>query len=151
MGMKKIILVLGLICSFMLTSFCINNFVSDVCNPQGVKQDTITKTLLLFYTSYITESLVMNDQKISELKKVYITSKFLEKLQKLELDYDPFVDAQDFDESWLESLKVVRSKEINGVYEVYRFDHYNQKYVCIKLRVIKEDCQYKINSILSLE
>lgn len=151
MGIKTYILILGLICKIVYFSYSINNFAVDTIQPNIVQQDTIVTTLLLFYTSYITENIEMNDQKVSELKKKYITSQFLDKLQKLNLDYDPFVNAQDYDEDWLKTLKVIRNKEINGVYEVYRFDNYNKRYVCIKLRIIKENGQYKIDSIVSLE
>lgn len=151
MGIKTYILILGLICKIVYSSYSINNFAVDTIQPNIVQQDTIVTTLLLFYTSYITENIEMNDQKVSELKKKYITSQFLDKLQKLNLDYDPFVNAQDYDEDWLKTLKVIRNKEINGVYEVYRFDNYNKRYVCIKLRIIKENGQYKIDSIVSLE
>lgn len=112
--------------------------------------DSTTLTLKQFYISYISEQLKdkPDKQKIAYLKEKYVTKNFLSKLSKLELDYDPFVYAQDYDENWLKCIRIEKDTLSVDTYNVYLIDNFNNETYCMKLYMIKEDGEYKIDNIL---
>ncbi|GAA3919512.1 hypothetical protein GCM10022209_10450 [Chitinophaga oryziterrae] len=99
-----------------------------------------------FYTSYITQvaSSEGTEKKLDIIKKRYCTAKLLNKLDKEELDSDPFIDAQDADIDWVRTLFVGKDAPKHDVYIVSYMDNYNKKRTVIKLQVINA----KITAIL---
>ncbi|GAA3922825.1 hypothetical protein GCM10022209_15100 [Chitinophaga oryziterrae] len=99
-----------------------------------------------FYTSYITQvaSSEGTEKKLDIIKKRYCTAKLLNKIDKEELDSDPFIDAQDADIDWVRTLFVGKDAQKHDVYIVSYMDNYNKKRTVIKLQVINA----KITAIL---
>jgi hypothetical protein len=99
-----------------------------------------------FYTSYITQvaSSEGTEKKLDIIKKRYCTAKLLNKIDKEELDSDPFIDAQDVDIDWVKTLFVGKDAQKHDVYIVSYMDNYNKKRTVIKLQVINA----KITAIL---
>jgi hypothetical protein len=68
----------------------------------------------------------------------------LNKIDKEELDSDPFIDAQDTDIDWVRTFFVDKDAQKHDVYIVSYMDNYNKKRTVIKLQVINT----KITAIL---
>lgn len=115
-------------------------------------QDSVILMLKQFYTSYISEHLKddVDDQKVNSLKKKYVTEKFLYTLKEAGLDYDPFVNAQDYDENWLKSLRVEEDASSANLYRVFLLNGFTGETYCITLQIVKEKGEYKISNIPSL-
>lgn len=125
------------------------NMVTCKSQPQNSSdEEVIIKTIRTFYTGYITENVKMpiNGSKILALKKQYCTAMLLDSINNQEIDYDPFLNAQDANLEWLQSLTVQNDTSKNGLYIVSYTD--NGKWIVVKLKIIKQNDSFKINSIL---
>jgi hypothetical protein len=132
--------------SKLLISFLVIIF-SVTCNAQTkAAQDQNISMLKQFYTSYITQvaSSEGTEKELDIIKKRYCTAKLLNKIDKEELDSDPFIDAQDADIDWVRTLSVGKDAQKHDVYIVSYMDNYNKKRTVIKLQVINA----KITAIL---
>lgn len=87
-------------------------------------------------------------EKINSIKKKYCTANLLRKIEKDELDYDPFLNAQDSNIEWIKTLSVKKDTKENNLYYVSYKDTYNGTQIVIKLIVLKEKESYKIDAIL---
>ncbi|MBC9934150.1 DUF3828 domain-containing protein [Chitinophaga qingshengii] len=107
------------------------------------------KMLKQFYTSYITEEAKndVDEKKINLLKKKYCTTALLNKLKHMELDADPFVHAQDYDATWINTLSVRKDAKLADVYHVSYLDAYAKEKNTIKVQVVKEGNSYKIAAL----
>lgn len=114
------------------------------------RNDTIVKNLADFYKSYISINAgdEINKNALNKLKSEYITNELLDKLQKLQLDYDPFVNAQDYNLEWLKNIKISEDKSKKNTYKVIIND--NGSINSISVVIKKELNQYKINDINNL-
>ncbi|MDR2917521.1 MAG: YbjP/YqhG family protein [Tannerella sp.] len=101
-----------------------------------------------FYTHYIIEcdKMPVNGQNIVALKNKYFTTEFLKKWDEIELDYDPVLNAQDYNKDWIKTLEINSVPSQKDVYEVC----YSIKENCIRLSVIKKDGIYLIDNIQGL-
>lgn len=119
-------------------------------NPPSSTDEQIISMLKEFYTAYITENAKMpaDFTKINLIKKKYCTANLLSKIEKEELDYDPFLNAQDSNTEWLKTLTIKKDTKENNLFQVSYKDTYSGTQVIIKLIVIKEMESYKINAIL---
>jgi hypothetical protein len=108
------------------------------------------KILNEFYSNYIIEnSKSQIDQKtINSLKSKYCTSRLLNKIKIEDLDYDPFLNAQDCDAEWLKTLTITRDSRKPNFYIISFVDNLSNKKNYIRLSVIKEKDTYKIDTIL---
>ncbi|MVT39401.1 DUF3828 domain-containing protein [Chitinophaga oryziterrae] len=132
--------------SKLLISFLVIIF-SVTCKAQTkAAPDQNIIMLKQFYTSYITQvaSSEGTEKKLDIIKKRYCTAKLLNKIDKEELDSDPFIDAQDADIDWVRTLFVGKDAQKHDVYIVSYMDNYNKKRTVIKLQVINA----KITAIL---
>lgn len=113
----------------------------------------IVKMLKTFYREYVSESdkMHVNDQKIELIKKKYCTSKLLKKMGLIEFDADPFVDAQDFEPTLLKTIKFTKDKKSSNIYKTCYFTAFNNKTVCVTLRIAKVNDIYKIDDIIGLK
>lgn len=118
-------------------------------NPPSSTDEQISM-LKEFYKGYITENAKMpiDFAKVNLMKKKYCTANLLSKIEKEELDYDPFLNAQDSNTEWLKTLSVKKDTNGSNLYQVSYKDTYSGKLVVIKLIVIKEKGSYKIDAIL---
>ncbi len=107
-----------------------------------------------FYIHYLTEQDKMlsggyNPKTIEAIKNNYLTKKMQERLKFLELEYDPFLNAQDFSKDWIKTLEITPLQEIEDAYKVcYHYD--NEHTNCITLFLVKENGKFKINDIENL-
>lgn len=112
------------------------------------EQLKVINRLKEFYTIYITENSKMppDFNKIDLLKREYCTKNFILKMEAEEYDYDPFLDAQDCELAWLKMLQITVNPENKNVFDVFFGDIGSKNK--IKLFMIKEKEQYKINDII---
>lgn len=164
-GNKKIIMKkTALFLLLIVTQSCFQKTDKEVLNTNKEVLNTDTKTLELtdtrneaisknlkaFYVSYISENAkdVVDKNSLKELKNKYVTKSLLDKLQILELDYDPFVNAQDYNAEWLKNIEISKDKLNDNIYIVYIND--NGTKTSISLVIKKEVDQYKIDDINNL-
>jgi hypothetical protein len=110
-------------------------------------------TLKEFYTLWITENAKsqIDENAIDAIKQKYISSDLLASLNELELDYDPFLDAQDCDEKWLKTIEIkpVEGKENVFIVCYQTHDFRGKRENCITLFIVKINGKYQINDTQS--
>lgn len=102
-----------------------------------------------FYTSYITEISKAgppNEKKLNALKRKFCTTSLLKKIEKEEMDFDPFLKAQDSDASILKTLAFKKEPQKNSYVASY-VDNNSGNSIAIHLKVINENNALKISSI----
>ena len=123
---------------------------------QAPKEETdeATKMILEFYDKYIRlqdkmpclDKREFCEEELIRIKKRYLSSKLIRKVNSDELSSDPIVKAQDTNLKWLDSLKV---KKINSKrYNVYIFDFFLNRYDSVQLKVAKKKDRYIIDDII---
>ena len=113
----------------------------------------IVEMLKKFYNEYLIEieRMPLNQRKMNLIKQKFCTSKLLKKIDLLELDYDPFVNAQDFDSEVLKTIKFTKDSKNLNIYKACYVYSFNKKNICIKLRIIKVNGNFKIDDIIDLK
>ena len=129
----------------LVIAVVLNCFIGDA----RAGNDPITIGLESFYSYYIRENSKepLSTNVSNDTMKKYCSMAFLKKMRNdKELEADPIVHAQDFDPSWLKTLRVKKLNAANGLkYEVCFLDVYQKKDHCIMLFLVKEAGQWKIN------
>ncbi|MDR2499106.1 MAG: YbjP/YqhG family protein [Tannerellaceae bacterium] len=116
------------------------------CKAQSRDEQAINM-LNEFYRAYFSlceTSFSANDRQA--LLHRYCTKNCLRELEAADLDYDPFVDAQDCNAAWLRSLSVGKVHGQANIFEVSYTAPYSGKIV-IRLALSEERTGFKINSI----
>lgn len=134
--------------SLLLTAFVF--FIRPVQTHAVSGNDAATEMLKEFYTKYITEisKASPNTKKLNSIRKQYCTAGLLSRIKELELDYDPFLNARETDDSWVKTLSVSKeSKKGKNIYTVSFSDSETKEKTTITLSVIKEGDEYKIDGI----
>ena len=124
-----------------LSLFCKN--IQSQTNSDDINQ------IKKFYVSYITEissSKDPNPKKIIDIQQQYCTSSLLKKIEKEELDADPFLKAQDANIESLKTLVVKKDPLHDNEYTVSYIDIYSEKIKLIHLKLKKEK-EYKIDCV----
>jgi hypothetical protein len=118
-------------------------------SQQNYPEEQIVRMLEFFYVNYITENTKMppNITKIDSLKERCCTTRLLNKLKEDELDYDPFLKAQDSNTEWLKTLSIKKDLKESNHYQILYLDTYNNSQIKITVIVVKEKESYKIDSI----
>ena len=132
--------------SFFTVIIVLMNNCTYSQNNSSDKQ--ITKMLKEFYSNYITENSKMppNIKKIAIIKNIYCSKKLVANLNKKQLDYDPFLNAQDSDVDWIKTLTISKGVQNKNLYVVtYSIDGSKNT---VKLMVVNEVGKFKIDSIL---
>lgn len=140
----KILISILALCVMLLNTFnCISSPVQDDSDKQ------ILSMLKSFYSNYITENSKMppNQKNIKLIKNKYCTSTFLKKIDKQELEYDPFLNAQDCKIEWLKTLTIRKDSIRNNLYYVSYINNYNNQHIIIKVIVVKLNQLYKIDLV----
>ena len=94
--------------------------------------DSALGMLRRFYEEYIAAWLRNgdNEEGLAILRR-YLTPRLFGRLQRMyaemELDYDPFLEAQDCDESVLENLRIEKDSVRTDVYRILLWDNFNRK------------------------
>ncbi len=99
----------------------------------------------MFYEEYL---LGLEDDSAASVKRIYCTSGLIEKLANKKLDYDPFLNAQDFDDNLLKTLDVKKSNDPQGYYIVSYLDGYSKKKVYIVMKLTGHEREYKISDVI---
>lgn len=109
-----------------------------------------------FYTEYLIKTNLDNQknkiyQNFITILNKYCTSSLVEKILNAEIDYDPFIYAQDFHISILNYLKVEKYGDNLGYYEVsFRYTNEDDSQrTRIRLEVINTTEGCKISNIIS--
>jgi len=113
----------------------------------------IIQMLKSFYKEYVTENdkLPVNDEKVKLIKKKYCTSKLLKKMSLIEFDSDPFLDAQDIEPTLLKTINFTKDTKSNNIYKACYLAAFNNKTVCVKFRIAKDNNSFKIDDIIGLK
>ncbi len=100
-----------------------------------------------FYTQYITEcdKMPLNTEAIDKIKEKFLTEELIQKLKTAELDYDPFLYAQDCDLSWLETFGIGCAGQDNAYYACYSYSPNHTR--CVTLYLVGKDGYYLINDL----
>lgn len=121
--------------------------------PEGA-EDIPSYVLRRFYAEYVAEWLCGSASDTKSVSSRYITKRLRNKLKNLynrhELDYDPFLEAQDCDRHTLDSLRIESDADRPEIRRVYLWDSYNKRYKEIVLRMKLEGNEWKIDDIESL-
>lgn len=117
------------------------------------KQDPACAFVRQFYTAYIGSWLADGGDPRAVLKQ-NLTRRFYERLQRMyeqeELDYDPFLDAQDCDASVLEKLRIEKDTLREHVYRVCLWDTYSRNYKHVELLLEHTGQSYRIDDVPTL-
>ena len=112
--------------------------------------DAAVQMLKEFYTKYITEitKTSPSTRKLNSIRKQYCTAGLLSRIKEIEMDEDPFLNAQDADDSWLKTLSVSKdSQKSKGVYVVSFLNNESKEKITARLLVVKDGDDYKIDGI----
>ena len=133
--------------------FNIHAFAQAQENSSDTQASNMLRT---FYTCYIKAYNCSNDLNLVEkefdfLKKKYCTKDLLDKIAKQlkndELDYDPFIKAQDSNIGNEKTLNIKKDGEKNNIYIVTYVDVYDHKIKVINVHLVKQKDGYKIDSV----
>lgn len=104
-----------------------------------------------FYFEYLTISNIPDHKNRMAILRKYCTEKLYKKYEESEIDYDPFIFAQDFHISILNYLKVEKYGDNLGYYEVsFRYTNKeDSQRTRIRLEVINTAEGCKISNIIS--
>jgi len=106
-----------------------------------------------FYTLLITENAKISDfdsKAVEAIEDKYLSKKLKQEFKKAGLDSStPFVEALDWDKTWLETLKIVPITEQDNAYKAcYQYSPDLTK--CFILFLVNNNGQYQINDLKSL-
>lgn len=129
------------------------------CGQGGRKQSSAANNdqtaaiemLRVFYTLYITEcdKMTTDEKAVASIKNKYLTKELSARLSDVGLEYDPFLNAQDCDKAWIETLEIAPETDRENAYKVcYRYD--NEHKNCITLYLAKDNGRFLINDIRDL-
>lgn len=130
--------------------------ISAFSQVQGDTTDTKTIIILQeFYKRYIplaaAEPTKENIKKLELAKKEYCTTELLKRIENQilnqEIDYDPFLKAQDSNVDWLATLYISKDSINPNRFIVTYIDGYDKRKVVIILDVSKQKEGLKIESV----
>ncbi len=126
---------------------------NNITNPsteitkENKEEEKAIHTLKEFYIAYISacDKIPQAFNTLASLKNKYLTKKLIRKLKTADLDYDPILNAQDCDESWVKTLEIKPVLGQKNVYDVcYSYDNNKN---CIRLILINKNGNYLIDDI----
>ncbi|MDR1403547.1 MAG: YbjP/YqhG family protein [Tannerellaceae bacterium] len=133
--------------------FCAQNPGSKVsaATESADGNEKAVRLLKEFYTAYISccDSPDGDWETLRSIRNKYLTKSLQDKLEHPDLDYDPIIQAQDCDKSWIETLEIKPDAERQNVYDVYYAPALNQKKICIRLLLANDNGNYLIADVLN--
>ncbi|MBA0883369.1 DUF3828 domain-containing protein [Flavobacterium undicola] len=117
--------------------------------------EQIEKILTAFYTSYLeqfsNQNLKESEKKLDSIKVKYCTKSLLDgisnEFENNELDYDPFIKAQDASSDMIETLTVNKIAGSENKFHVQYLDKYSGHKTDILVTVVDENGSFKISSL----
>lgn len=102
------------------------------CHACNHEVDPVRTTIERFYTEYL-DALVRNDDvEVERVKEKYLSRSLARRIRRMydtmKLDYDPFLQAQDYDRHSLDGIKIEKVDTSDNRYRVYLWDSYNKRY-----------------------
>lgn len=134
---------------FAIQSCGQNSNTVQITFSKNNEEDSGTKFLKSFYEEYISAccELPQDENILENIKKKYLSNNLYNQLNIAELDYDPFLDAQDCDIEWIKTLEVKPIQDKDNVYQIFYNDGYSRKGTTLSLTF--ENGIFVINSIES--
>jgi len=120
-------------------------------NSSQLGSDSLEVILRLykFYREYISENISTpeNHDHIQKLLGEYCTDSFREIIGSSELDADPFVDAQDYEEAWINNLSISKTGFESNKYKICFMLSFDNSQHCVTAIVKKEGGLWKIDNV----
>ncbi len=141
-----------LLLSFFALNFMLFNGISCKSQSANFNDKDINGMLNDFYTSYIVERSKMpeNFKKIDSIVKKYCTIDLQNQLKNEDIDYDLLLNSQFCEREWLNTMSIKKDSNDNCIYNVsfeYMADG-KTKQKNIKLQIVKNNLEYKVNKVL---
>lgn len=116
-------------------------------DPMSVDPNDSTALVFIrmFYKEYLLE---FENDFVDSVRRKYCTPELIKKIVNKELDYDPFLNAQDFDDSLLRTLDAKKSNTPQGYYIVSYVDGYSKKKVYIVISLAEHEGEYRISDVI---
>lgn len=113
------------------------------------RQEDKEKIILYeFFSAYISEKSKpnTNPEVIDSLKKNYCKDEYILFLDTAHFEADPFLDVQDYDKKWLESLTVYIEDPKLNVYKICFHISFNNEQKCVNVKLTNDG---KISEVFS--
>lgn len=120
-----------------IAAFMTAVFTAADCTACGQGDDRARTTIERFYTEYL-DALVRNDDvEVGRVEDKYLSRSLARRIRRMygtmELDYNPFMQAQDFDSHSLDGMRIENTGASENIYRVYLWDSYNKQYKQVDL------------------
>ena len=120
-----------------IAAFMTAVFTAADCSACGQGDDRARTTIERFYTEYL-DALVRNDDvEVGRVEDKYLSRSLARRIRRMygtmELDYNPFMQAQDFDSHSLDGMRIENTGASENIYRVYLWDSYNKQYKQVDL------------------
>lgn len=120
-----------------IAAFMTAVFTAADCTACGQGDDRARTTIERFYTEYL-DALVRNDDvAVGRVEDKYLSRSLARRIRRMygtmELDYNPFMQAQDFDSHSLDGMRIEKTGASENRYRVYLWDSYNKQYKQVDL------------------
>lgn len=126
-----------------------NNKNNDVENDIKIE-----RMLTNFYTAYIKEIAsgdLKFEKKLDSLKNLNCTKILLDSIanefEENELDYDPFINAQDASMEMIKTLSIKKINNSKNKFNVQYLDEYSGRKTNMKITIVEENGDFKISSL----
>jgi hypothetical protein len=124
-------------------------FPSDTTSANPVRVNPGDSTAAIFIRIFYQEYLLgLENDFADSVRAKYCTPDLIKKLANMELDYDPFLNAQDFDDNLLKKLDIKRANDPQGYYVVSYMDDYNNENVYIVMSLAEHEEGYRISDLI---
>jgi len=125
--------------------------IEKVAKKEQISYDKEKDFISSFYSDYISEikGLEIDTNKVQSILSKYCSSELLQKIKsEKELDYDPFIDAQDVPPRFLQSLEIskVKGKKNRFVISYALGEAKNN----VELDLVKKENQLKIDKVYTI-
>ena len=120
-----------------IAAFMTAVFTAADCTACVQGDDRARTTIERFYTEYL-DALVRNDDvAVGRVEDKYLSRSLARRIRRMygtmELDYNPFMQAQDFDPHSLDGMRIENTGASENIYRVYLWDSYNKQYKQVDL------------------
>lgn len=118
------------------------------CSPAS--KTKAPETIREFYAAYLqaVSKFPPDNAKIDALKQQYCTGDLLSKFENAELEADPFLNVQDFEEVWASNFDVASVDSDPNLFNVCVKISYDNSTHCVQVKVKEVGDVWKIDDIL---
>ena len=129
--------------AFFLVIIALMTACSDGPNAQALE------SLKTFYKGYIAETskLPENRAAVESLKAQHCTARYLKQLAAEDLEADPFLNAQDVEESWASNLEVTPDDVVQNQFAVCYTASFDNSKHCVEVTMVEDGGSWKIDNI----